>query len=80
MRLAFSQRPSSTRISLLPKELHGRERPASLAGGSRRYNDALGEEVAVYVERYFPPATKRAVENDDDNIVAAFVRRIDALS
>jgi putative endopeptidase len=44
-------------------------------------NDALGEEVGkAYVQRYFPPESKRAVERMVADIVAAFGRRIDALT
>jgi putative endopeptidase len=44
-------------------------------------SDALGEAVGkVYVERYFPLETKRAVEVMVANILAAFGRRIDALT
>jgi putative endopeptidase len=43
-------------------------------------NAGLGEAVGkAYVERYFPPASKQAVEKMVADIVAAFARRIDAL-
>jgi putative endopeptidase len=44
-------------------------------------NDALGEAVGkAYVERFFPPEFKRAVQAIVQSIVAAFDRRIDALA
>ncbi len=43
-------------------------------------SDALGEALGKgYVERYFQPETKRAVETMVANILAAFGRRIDSL-
>ncbi|WP_394832663.1 M13 family metallopeptidase [Pendulispora rubella] len=43
--------------------------------------ESLGEAVGkLYVERYFPPETKRAVQSLVENLVTAFGRRIDALS
>jgi predicted metalloendopeptidase len=47
----------------------------------QRTNDALGYAVGkVYVERFFPEESKRAVEALVQNVVAAFGRRIDALA
>jgi endothelin-converting enzyme/putative endopeptidase len=44
-------------------------------------NDVLGEAVGkAYVERYFPAASKRAIEVMVKNLIATFGRRIDALS
>ena len=44
-------------------------------------NDALGEAVGkVYVEHFFPPESKRAVERMVADIQAAFARRIDTLA
>jgi len=44
-------------------------------------NAALGDAVGkIYVERYFPPATKAAAQAMVRNLVAAFGKRIDALT
>ncbi|MDQ2860722.1 MAG: M13 family metallopeptidase [Pseudomonadota bacterium] len=44
-------------------------------------NAALGEAVGrLYVERYFPPAAKAKIEDLATNLIAAFGRRIDALT
>jgi len=44
-------------------------------------NAALGEAVGrLYVERYFPPAAKAKIEDLAANLIAAFGRRIDALT
>jgi putative endopeptidase len=44
-------------------------------------NDSLGEAVGkVYVERFFPPESKKAVSRLVDNLIGAFARRIDALA
>jgi putative endopeptidase len=44
-------------------------------------NDALGDAVGkLYVERYFPAASKRQIEKMVAQIEAAFGRRIDALA
>ena len=43
-------------------------------------NAALGDEVGkIYVQRYFPPASKVAAQTMVKNIVAAFGKRIDRL-
>jgi putative endopeptidase len=64
------------------KEIHGAEAPpprwrqaAEITG------DALGQAVGkMYVERYFPPETKRAVESMVRDLVMAYGQRIDALT
>ena len=44
-------------------------------------NAALGEAVGrLYAERYFPPAAKAQVQDLAANLIAAFGRRIDALT
>jgi predicted metalloendopeptidase len=44
-------------------------------------NEALGDAVGkLYLQRYFPPATKAAAEAMVRNLVAAFGKRIDALT
>jgi len=64
------------------KELHGIESPPPRWRWAAQATDAaLGEAVGkVYVEKYFPPETKRAVEDIVHNLVEAFGRRIDALA
>ena len=43
-------------------------------------NEALGEAVGkAYVERFFPPESKHAIEDLVQTVVASFGRRIDAL-
>ena len=44
-------------------------------------NDAMGDAVGrLYVQRYFPPEAKAQLQGVVKNIVAAFERRIDALT
>ncbi|WP_394845759.1 M13 family metallopeptidase [Pendulispora brunnea] len=64
------------------KELRGTESPAPRwRRAANATDDALGEAVGkVYVEKYFPPETKRMVEGMVHNLVEAFGRRIDALT
>ena len=64
------------------KELRGTEAPPPRwRTAGELTTDALGEAVGkAYVERYFPPETKRAVEAMVGNLLAAFGRRIDALT
>ncbi|WP_394825243.1 M13 family metallopeptidase [Pendulispora albinea] len=64
------------------KELRGSEAlPPRWRASLDATSEILGEAVGkMYVERYFPPETKRAVEAMVANIVAAFGRRIDALT
>jgi putative endopeptidase len=64
------------------KEMHG---VPTIAPRFRRALDstnvALGEAVGkAYVARYFPPASKQAIEGMVKNLIATFGRRIDALS
>ena len=64
------------------KELAGAEAPAPRwRVAAEVTGDALGEAIGkVYVERYFPAETKRAAETMVANLLAAFGRRIDALT
>jgi putative endopeptidase len=56
-------------------------RPARWKEAVRATNLALGQSVGkVYVAKYFPPASKQAVETMVTELVAAFGRRIDGLS
>ena len=48
--------------------------------GVRFTSDALGDDVSqIYVQRYFPPATKAAADQLVKNIIAAMNQRIDKL-
>jgi putative endopeptidase len=64
------------------KELRGTAAPLPRwKDAVRLTNDALGDAVGkVYVERFFPAESKRAIEEIVQNVVAAFGRRIDALA
>ncbi|WP_394843196.1 M13 family metallopeptidase [Pendulispora brunnea] len=70
------------RFEFHSKQLRGTQAPPPRW---RRANEVvtegLGEAVGkLYVERYFPPETKRAVQGLVENLVTAFGRRIDALT
>jgi putative endopeptidase len=69
------------RFAFYSKTLSGVPAPAARwKRGVASTNDALGEAVGkIYVAKYFPPASKAAVEDMVHNLLAAFDRRIDQL-
>lgn len=69
------------RFAFYGKALQGSQAPAPRARAAMAAtNAALGETVGrAYVERWFPPETKRAVAALVQNLVTAFEKRITAL-
>ena len=70
------------RFAFFGKTLSGtpEQRPRWQRGGAmvnERLGDAIGQ---IYVQRYFPPEAKAQAEDMVANIIAAFRKRIDALS
>jgi len=70
------------RFGFYGKTLSGTpEQEARWKRGVERANDALGDAIGkLYAARYFPPAAKAKAQEMVKNIIAAWGRRIDALT